>query len=187
MHASLCGRGTGLRCRPAPSTRIRWSTSRPPNRSSISVSRRCAGRRLSSIPIPGKSALASPIRQARSASAALACFGPEAARSITGRASPRRAEFGPAEASLKFRRLLPLGGLGPRWQRNRPPCRVEPAYGLPRCVRWTSGNPSDAAGPEQFVADSAVEEDGFELAVPREGKGYGEPLKASIAVSGLNL
>jgi hypothetical protein len=32
-----------------------------------------------------------------------------------------------------------------------------------------------------------VEEDGFELAVPREGKGYGEPLKASIAVSGLNL
>ena len=35
--------------------------------------------------------------------------------------------------------------------------------------------------------DSSLEEDGFELAVPREGKGYGEPLQASIAVSGLNL
>jgi len=33
------------------------------------------GRRLSSIPIPARSAPASPIRQARSASAALACFG----------------------------------------------------------------------------------------------------------------
>jgi hypothetical protein len=32
-----------------------------------------------------------------------------------------------------------------------------------------------------------VEKDGFELAVPREGKGYGEPLQASIAVSDLNL
>src|SRR6516162_10390986 len=41
----------------------------------------------------GERTLASPIRQARSASAALACFGPTAARSITGRASPRRAEF----------------------------------------------------------------------------------------------
>jgi hypothetical protein len=32
------------------------------------------GPRLSNIPIPAKSALASPIRQAQSASAALACF-----------------------------------------------------------------------------------------------------------------
>ena len=54
------------------------------------------GRRLSSIPIPARSAPASPIRQARSASAALACCGPTAARSITGRASPRRAESGRA-------------------------------------------------------------------------------------------
>ena len=97
--------GTGLRCRPAPSTRIRWSTSRPPNRSSISVSRRCAGRRLSSIPIPAKSAPASPIRQARSASAALACFGPTAAHSIVGRASQRRAEFGPAGSFPRRRRV----------------------------------------------------------------------------------
>lgn len=96
MHASRCGRETGLRCRPAPSTRIRWSTSRPPSRSSISVSRRCVGQRLWSIPIPAKSAPVSPIRQARSASAALACFGPTAARSIIGRASPRRAKFGSA-------------------------------------------------------------------------------------------
>jgi hypothetical protein len=93
MHASLCGRGTGSRCRPAPSTRIRWSTSRPPNRSSISVSRRCAGQRLLSIPIPAKSGPVSPTRQARWASAALACFGPAAARSITGTVNPRRAEF----------------------------------------------------------------------------------------------
>src|SRR5215831_18500448 len=28
MHASVCGRGTGLRCRPGRTTRIRWSTSR---------------------------------------------------------------------------------------------------------------------------------------------------------------
>src|SRR6516164_2765917 len=33
MRASLCGPVTGLRCQPAPSTRIRWSTSQPPNRS----------------------------------------------------------------------------------------------------------------------------------------------------------
>jgi hypothetical protein len=45
------------------------------NRWSISVSRRYAERRSSNIPIPAKSALASPIRQARSVSAALACFG----------------------------------------------------------------------------------------------------------------
>ena len=83
-----------LHCRPAPSTRIRWSTSRPPNRSSISVSRPCAGQRSLSIPIPAKSALASPIRQVRSASAASAYFGPEAVRSTTGRASPRRANAG---------------------------------------------------------------------------------------------
>ena len=37
------------------------------------------------------------------------------------------------------------------------------------------------------MVDPPAEEDGFELAVPREGKGYGEPLKASIAVSDLNL
>jgi hypothetical protein len=70
MRASLCGPVTGLRCQPAPSTRIRWSTSQPPNRSSISlylddawggdcrVSRFRQGRRWRS-----------PIRQARSASA----------------------------------------------------------------------------------------------------------------------
>ena len=75
MHASRCGRETGLRCRPAPSTRIRWSMSRPSSRSSISVSRRCVGQRLWSIPIPAKSAPVSPIREARSASAALACSG----------------------------------------------------------------------------------------------------------------
>jgi len=54
------------------------------------------GAELWSIPIPAKSAPVSPIRQARSASAALACSGPAAARSIIGRASPRRAEFGSA-------------------------------------------------------------------------------------------
>ena len=87
MHASRCGRETGLRCRPTPSTRIRWSMSRPSSRSSISVSRRCVGQRLWSIPIPAKSAPVSPIREARAASAALACSGPAAARSILGRAS----------------------------------------------------------------------------------------------------
>lgn len=35
--------------------------------------------------------------------------------------------------------------------------------------------------------DSLAEEDGYELAVPPRRKGYGEPLQANIAVSGLNL
>jgi elongation factor P hydroxylase len=36
-------------------------------------------------------------------------------------------------------------------------------------------------------ADSPLEEDGFELAVPPRREGYGQPLQASIAVSDLNL
>jgi len=36
-------------------------------------------------------------------------------------------------------------------------------------------------------ADSPLEEDGFNSRSHREGKGYGEPLQASIAVSDLNL
>ena len=91
--ASPCVRETGSRCLRAPRMRTRWSTLQRPNRSSISASRRCTGSRSSSIPILEKSASALPIRQARLASAALAYFEPEAARSITGRASPRRAEL----------------------------------------------------------------------------------------------
>jgi rare lipoprotein A len=62
------------------------------------------GAEMLSIPVPAKSALASPIRQARSASAASACFGPAAARSITGTASPRRAEFGPSRSFARRQR-----------------------------------------------------------------------------------
>jgi len=36
-------------------------------------------------------------------------------------------------------------------------------------------------------ADSPLEEDGFELTVPPRGKGHGEPLHASIAVSDLKM
>ena len=88
--ASPCVRETGSRCLRAPRMRTRWSTLQQPNRSSISASRRCTGSRSSSIPILEKSASALPIRQARLASAASASSGPEAARSITGRASLRR-------------------------------------------------------------------------------------------------
>ena len=88
--ASPCVRETGSRCRRAPRMRTRWSTLQQPNRSSISASRRCTGSRSSSIPILEKSASVLPIRQARLASAASASSGPEAARSITGRASLRR-------------------------------------------------------------------------------------------------
>jgi len=35
--------------------------------------------------------------------------------------------------------------------------------------------------------DSPLEEDGFELTVPPRGKGHGEPLHASIAVSDLKM
>jgi uncharacterized cupin superfamily protein len=49
--------------------------------------------------------LVSPIRQARSASGALACFGPAAARSITGRASPRRAKSCPGQSFARRRRM----------------------------------------------------------------------------------
>jgi hypothetical protein len=48
--------------------------------------------------------------------------------------------------------------------------------------------PSDApASKSPIPQDSPLEEDGFELAVPREGKAYAQPLQASIAVSDLNL
>ena len=94
------------------------------------------GRRLSSIPIPAKSALASPIRQARSASAALACFGPEAARSITGRASPRRAEFGPPGSSARRGAARPRAAVSRTGRRTGCTCcarltrlrRFDPAF-----------------------------------------------------------
>ena len=44
----------------------------------------------------------------------------------------------------------------------------------------------ECAPKVRFAIDSALEEDGFELAVPREGKAYAQPLQASIAVSDLN-
>jgi hypothetical protein len=91
-NASPCVRGTGSPCRPAPRTRTRWSTPQRPIRSSICAFRRCMGSRSSSIQILEKSAPVSPIRQARLASAALAFSGPEAARSTTGRESPRPAQ-----------------------------------------------------------------------------------------------
>lgn len=75
-----------------PRTRTRWSTPQRPIRSSICAFRRCMGSRSSSIQILEKSARVSPIRQARLASAALAFSGPEAARSTTGRESPRPAQ-----------------------------------------------------------------------------------------------
>jgi hypothetical protein len=43
------------------------------------------------------------------------------------------------------------------------------------------------AKAERVCMVSPLEEDGFELGSLREGKGYEEPLHASIAVSGLNL
>jgi hypothetical protein len=56
-----------------------------------------------------------------------------------------------------------------------------------KTVRGWSGSTSFDQTAEQFVADSLLQGGGFELAVRPEGKGYGEPLHASIAVSDLNL
>jgi hypothetical protein len=39
----------------------------------------------------------------------------------------------------------------------------------------------------RFATDSPLEEDGFDSRSLREGKGCGQPLQASIAVSDLNL
>ena len=105
-RASPCGRGTGLRCRPDSRTHTKWSTSQRQNRSSISASRQCSGRRSSSIQIRARSALVSPIRQAQSASAASASSAPEAARSTTGTANPKRAEPGPTEPPDQRRRVF---------------------------------------------------------------------------------
>jgi quercetin dioxygenase-like cupin family protein len=93
---------------PGPRMRTRWSTLQRPNRSSISASRRCTGSRSSSIPVLEKSALVLPIRQARLASAASASSGPEAARSITGRASLRRVRASSRLALVGGRRTRPF-------------------------------------------------------------------------------
>src|SRR6516162_2240066 len=89
---------------------------------------------------------------------------------------------------------------GPRAPASPGP--IQPASGKERSPTGISGPKKIIARPRaksviityectqfrsEFAADSPLEEDGFELASFREGKGYGQPLQASIAVSDLNL
>ena len=89
---------------------------------------------------------------------------------------------------------------GPRAPASPGP--IQPASGKERSPTGISGPKKIIARPRaksviityecsqfrsEFAADSPLEEDGFELASFREGKGYGEPLQASIAVSTLTF
>jgi hypothetical protein len=52
-------------------------------------------------------------------------------------------------------------------------------------VKLHESSPDTFQFRTEFAADSLLEEDGFELAVPRrKGKAMGQPLQASIAVFG---